>query len=247
MNWKLLIKDDARHLINLDTLKSDLGTSHGVIKKEDVLRAVPGEEIKTHIGKKFRIVEPCFNDLFRKMKRGPQIITLKDAAFISAMVGVKQNTRILDAGAGSGLLTSYLATQGAKVDSYDVREDFLKIAEYNARLFGVSENITFHKQDVYKKISAEDYYDVITLDVPEPWKALKQAEKALKHGGRLVAYVPTIKQVIKYCEDVDKKKFLHYDKTIEIFERGWKVTEKSVRPNTRMLGHTGFIVLTRKY
>ena len=246
MKWVLIAREDASHLIDLDSLNSDFGTSHGIIRKQDLVQAGFGDEVKTHVGKKFRVVEPFFQDLFRKMKRGPQIITLKDASFIAAMTGVKPGSKVLDAGAGSGLLTSYMAVLGAKVDSYEVREDFLKIAENNVKLFGVEKNVNFVKADVYKKIGSGDY-DAVTLDVPEPWKALKNVEKALKHGGRLAAYIPTIKQVIRFWEDLEKRKNLHFEKAVEILERGWKVTDKSVRPNTQMLGHTGFLVFARKY
>lgn len=246
MNHLLLIREDAKHLINLDEIDSDIGTKHGVIRKEDVLSAEPGDVVKTHIGKKLRAVKPSFQDLLTKMRRGPQIITLKDASFMCALTGVREGSKVLDAGTGSGLLTSYMAWLGAKVDSYDVRKEFLSIAKHNAELLGLTDKINFHHQDIYRKIKGKNY-DAVTLDVPEPWKALKHVEKALKQGGRVTAYTPTIKQVMKYWEELEKKSELHYEKTVEILERGWKVTKKSVRPNTKMLGHTGFLVFARKY
>ena len=172
----------------------ELHTHQGVVKKQKLLH---GKVVKTNIGKKFLVIEPSFVDLFERIKRGPQIITLKDAGIISAYTGVSSGWKIAEAGSGSGALTCYLANlvkPKGKVYSYEKRKDFLKIAKENVEKFGLSKFVVFKNKDI-SNIS-EKNLDMVVLDLPNPWEYIKQIEKALKIGGFLVIYVLILNQII---------------------------------------------------
>ena len=149
-----------------------------------------------------------------------------------------------DAGAGSGALSCFLAAIAKEVVTYDIREDFIKVVKANIEFLGLK-NIKIKHKDIYNETDEEDI-DVVTLDVPEPWKALDNVSKALKPGGFLVSYSPSIPQVADFVNDVRKNTDFIYIKTVEITEREWEVEERKVRPKSRGLGHSGFLSFARK-
>lgn len=188
-----------------------------------------------------------FTDLFKKAKRGPQVILLKDAALIAAYSGLESGCKVVDAGTGSGWLAAYLAKITApkgEVITYERRKEFVKLAKQNFKLFKLK-NIKIKNKDIYDGIS-EKNLDLITLDLQEPWKVISSAEKALKSGGYLVVYSPQITQVIEFVNALKNSKF-KVEKIIEVLERHWKVDGKIARPEFQMLGHTGFLTFARKY
>jgi len=186
-------------------------------------------------------------DLFRKLSRGPQIITLKDAAIISAFTGISPGDVVVDAGAGSGFLAIYmgnLVRPDGKVISYERREDFAKIAKKNVEKAGFEKYVEIKEKDIFKGIDEKDV-DVITLDMPEPWHAAVHAKEALKDGGFLVSYVPTVEQFrhfVSQCESVGLK----HEKTVECTVREMVLGERGTRPQIKGLMHTGYITFVRK-
>ena len=185
---------------------------------------------------------PDYIQLSRKIKRGPAIILPKDIAIIIANSNLDKESRVLDAGSGSGILTCFLARFVKRVYSYDNRKEFLNIAKENSKLFGLK-NITFRHKDVFMEIK-EKNLDLITLDLKEPEKALTNCHKALKPAGYLAVYLPNISQVQDLVKKLDKK--FKIIKTIETIERPWLVEEQRLRPEHFILGHTGFIAILRK-
>ncbi|MCD6547108.1 MAG: tRNA (adenine-N1)-methyltransferase [Nanoarchaeota archaeon] len=237
---KLLIDEEGRKILVKEN--KEIHTHQGVVKKQKLLH---GKVVKTNIGKKFLVIEPSFVDLFERIKRGPQIITLKDAGIISAYTGVSSGWKIAEAGSGSGALTCYLANlvkPKGKVYSYEKRKDFLKIAKENVEKFGLSKFVVFKNKDI-SNIS-EKNLDMVVLDLPNPWEYIKQIEKALKIGGFLVIYVPTINQIIKAVDALENSSFKVF-KVCEVIERDWKVG-KATRPLNVILGHTAFLLFSRK-
>lgn len=235
----VLAKDGSKFLIR-DTSK-DLHTQFGYIKKSDL--AKKGARISTHKSKEFAIFAPFFIDLYQKIKRDAQIIPLKDIGAIITEAGINKKSRVVDAGAGSGALTCFLASIAKEVVTYDIREDFIEVAKKNIQFLGLR-NVKIKNQDIYNEIE-ENNVDAIILDLPEPWKALDSAAKALKMGGFVVAYCPTIMQASDFVENGRKKDFAHI-KTIEVIEREWEVEQRKVRPKFMMLGHSGFLSFLRK-
>ncbi|MBS3163345.1 methyltransferase domain-containing protein [Candidatus Woesearchaeota archaeon] len=229
---KILITKDGRKY-----LKEDINVSlnEGNIKK------VKLGKNKTHSGKIVYAINPSFTDLTRFMKRGPAIVRNKDIGLIITETGINKNSLAVDAGAGTGYLAAYLANICKKVVTYENRKEFFKIASNNFKFLKLK-NIKIKQKDIYKGIS-EKNLDLITLDLMEPWKVLKYAPKSLKLGGFLVCYLPTINQVDKLIKNI-KEQFMLV-KTSELIERKWE-TNNMIRPESRMIGHTGFLVFVRK-
>ncbi|MBI2663852.1 hypothetical protein HYX10_00735 [Candidatus Woesearchaeota archaeon] len=136
-----------------------------------------------------------------------------------------------------------MANIAKKVVSYEVRKDFAAVAAENVKLLQLK-NISIKIKNVYDGIEEENA-DLITFDLPEPWKALKAAEKALKVGGFIVSYSPTTSQVSDFVKAAKNTSLLHM-KTIEIIQREWEFDERIVRPKSQPIGHSGFITFLRK-
>ena len=158
--------------------------------------------------------------------------------------GINKDSIIVDGGLGSGALSSALAHVAKHVTSYEVREDCIKTAEANIKMLGLT-NITVKMKSLYDGIDEKDV-DLITLDVPEPWKVISHAAKALKTGGFLISYSPSVPQVQDFVNEVHKHDQLLYMKTVELIERLWEIEGRRVRPKSTGIGHSGFISFARK-
>jgi tRNA (adenine57-N1/adenine58-N1)-methyltransferase len=236
----LVLLADEKGGTYLSKGEKDLHTKYGFIRADILSSAKPGDTLESNIGKKFRVLEPDIIDFFHKAKRGPQAVTLKDCGILVAKTGIASGSRVVEAGAGSGLLSIFLANIIApgKLVSYEVREDFAEIAKTNFERFNIS-NIELKLRSVYDGIDEKDL-DAVILDLPEPWLIVEHARCALRVGGYLASYSPSIMQS-KRLVDALGEDFLQ--ETIETLERSWNM--KTVRPDTRMLGHTGFITVAR--
>ncbi len=242
-NDKVLLigPENSRFIVTVD--KKEFSSKYGQISLGKLIGRDYGFKIKTHIGKGFIVLEPRFSDLLGRAKRGPQAVLLKDAMAILAYTSIDKDSSVVDAGLGSGWLASFLARYVKKVISYERRKEFVKIAKKNIDFFNIK-NIKVKEKDVYNGIS-EKNLDLITLDLPEPWK-VPNISKNLKSGGYIVAYLPTINQVIEFRKHLEEDKNLMIEKVIDISEEYWIVSKKVVRPESQTLGHTAFLVFVRK-
>jgi len=184
-----------------------------------------------------------YPSIYRKMKRGPQVILPKDIGIIIAYTCASRESICIDAGTGSGWLTVALARICKHVYSYDTRPEFTSIAEQNAKMLGL-ENITFRNLDVFKKIIDKDA-DIFTLDLPNAEKALRNVKKALKQGGYVAAYMPHTEQVSRFVKKLNALKFFDVH-VVEAIVRDFLVREEGTRPTTKGIWHTGYIVFARK-
>ena len=237
---KVLISKNDRFLVK-DTSK-DYHTKHGFFKKEDLKKS--GKAIKTNTGKEFSIFNPYFIDLYKKIRRDAQIIPLKDIGLIVAETGVNNKSKVVDAGSGSGALCCFLANIAKEVITYDIREDFIEIVNHNVAYLKLK-NVKIKNKNVYDGID-EKNADLIVLDLPEPWNAIEAAKKALKVGGFLVSYSPTIAQTADFVNSINKDKNFVHVKTSEIVEREWEVEGRKVRPKSQGIGHSGFVSFVRR-
>lgn len=219
--------------------KGDLHTQYGMVKEKDIKQG----KIKTHIGTNLKVLDAEFLDKLEKVKRGPAFMVPKDIGLILTNTNINKNSKVLDAGTGSGILSAYLSRFVKRVYSYERNPEFFKLAEENFKRLGIK-NIELKQGDVYEDIK-EDNLDLITLDLLEPWKALKNARRALRSGGYIAVYTPNVSQVSRFVKELDEHAFI-FVKTIEVIEREWFVEDLRVRPKNRMLGHTGFLTFVRK-
>lgn len=233
---KVIISKEKKFLVK-DTSK-DFHTKDGMIKSKDFKKS----KVKTNKKVEFSVLDPQFIDIYGKIKRGAQIISLKDIGAIITETGINKDSKILDAGSGSGALSCYLAHIAKEVITYDIEYNAIKITKENIKSLDLK-NIKIKNKDICKGIS-EKNLDLITLDLKEPWNVLQKAHKALKKGAFLVIYTPQITQALS-CINKIKNKFIHI-KTKETAEREWKLEGKIAKPITPLISHTGFLTFLRK-
>ncbi|MEM3181175.1 MAG: methyltransferase domain-containing protein [Candidatus Micrarchaeaceae archaeon] len=170
------------------------------------------------------------------------MILPKDIGIIIAYSGISKESVCVDAGTGSGWLALSLARLCKRVISYDLRHDFLSIANKNKEILGL-DNITFKEGDVFKKID-ERGVDLVTLDLPNPEKALKNVKKALRPDGCVVSYLPNMEQVKTYVEKLERLRF-EDAYTVEVIVRDILVRKEGTRPSTKGIWHTGYLTFAR--
>ncbi len=239
---KILTSKEGNTFYLKDT-STDFHCQFGLVKAKD-LKKKDGSVIKTNTKKELILFTPSFIDSYKRIKRGAQIITRKDAAMIVAETGVNKESKVVDSGAGSGALACFLANICKEVTTYELRADFTKIVEKNKEFLELK-NLKIKNKDVYKGID-EKNIDLVTLDLPEPWDAIPSVKKALKVGGFLVSYSPTIPQVMEFVSAIKKEKCFMHEKTIELILREWEIQDRKVRPKTTQTVHTGFLSFVRK-
>jgi len=238
-------KKDKSFLIR--DFSQDFHSHYGVITKEQLRKAKPGETISTQTGKEFLVEEPSFPELFKKIKRRAQMIPVKDYSAILANTMVGKDSICLDAGTGSGALACFLARFVKKVITYDVREDHQKIARKNAEFLGLK-NIEFRSADIFNpdEIDVKNI-DLFTLDVTTPWDAIETADNVLKRGGYLVSYSPNLTQIARMVNSLELKESFELIKVEELIEREWEVKgDRILRPKMRDIAHSGFLIFAKK-
>ena len=238
---KVIIDLNSNNKYFIKDLDDNFHTTNGIISKEDLQN---NGLVKSDKGKKFVVLEPSFVDLWENLKRGPQIMTQKDIGLVLAKTGLNKHSIVVDAGGGSGSLCLSLANVCKEVHVYEINPEHYDVIAKNVKLFG-TENLHLKQANVYEGISEKDV-DMINLDLPEPWQVTKHSEKSLKNGGFLVVYLPNLGQVKQFIESCKGTK-LRVLETIELLERKWKITDKIMRPEFEMLGHTGFLTFCRKF
>lgn len=217
--------------------KGDFHSMFGVIKEQNIKSGL----VKSDIGKEFLVFDAHFIDNLHEIKRGPAITHYKDVGLIITTTGVGVNSKVVDAGSGCGHLISYLARIGCEVTSYESNPEFHEITKNNIEKLNLK--VALKNKDIYEGITEKDL-DLVTLDLLEPWKATEHAYNSLKSGAFIVAYLPTITQVMEFVKSLENKFYLW--KISEVLEREWSVENLKVRPKNQMLGHTAFLVFARK-
>ncbi|MBT3814161.1 methyltransferase domain-containing protein [Candidatus Woesearchaeota archaeon] len=239
---KILIeqKTGKKHFVK--DLDDNYHTSSGVILKKDLKSKK--NIIKSDKGKTFFMIEPTFPDLWESLSRGPQLMLPKDIGMVMAKTGINHNSKIVDAGGGTGSLCLSLANMCKEITVYEINPEHYDVVAKNIKLFGFK-NIKLKHDSIYKGIKEKDL-DLITLDLPEPWQVIEHAEKSLKQGAHLVVYLPNLNQV-KMFIDSCRRSNIKVTETLELIERKWKIEDRIMRPEFQMLGHTGFLIFCRKF
>ncbi len=219
------------------------------IPHDDIIGREDGAAVTFSRGSRFVVVRPTLAEHILKMPRGAQVIYPKDVGMILIWGDIYPGAKVVEAGIGSGALTMALLRgvgERGIVISYEIREDFSKVALNNIRSYmGKTDNLILRHSDVYDGIGEEDI-DRVILDLPEPWRVAGHAAKALREGGIFLCYLPTTLQVASVVESLKESGVFTHIETIETLLRTWHVEESSVRPDHRMVAHTGFITVARK-
>ncbi|MEM3585829.1 MAG: tRNA (adenine-N1)-methyltransferase [Candidatus Jordarchaeaceae archaeon] len=246
-DWILLIYDRKRRWL----LKVEEGKVHhthkGMINLDDIIGKPYGTMVLSNLNHKFYVVKPTPIDVVLKMQRATQIIYPKDIGLILLNTGIVPGSRVVEAGTGSGALTSILANYvrpSGKVYSYENREEFLKIARKNLEKAGVLEYVELKNKDILEGIEEKEV-DAVVLDMATPWLAVKTSYDALVMGGHFASYSPTIDQVQKTVKELKNYNFIDVS-TMECMVRYINVEEGKTRPETRMIGHTGYMTFALK-
>lgn len=231
------------HIYLVSNMEKDVQTAHGFVAKGD-LKKPAGSVVKTNTGKEMILLDASFADAVANFQKLPQTILPKDAGLIIATTGIGKESIVVDAGAGSGALTAMLANVAKHVTAYEIKEEYLKNIEKNLKLANL-DNVTLKHGDITKGIE-EKNVDLVTLDMPEPWHAIQAAHTALKPGGYVVMYVPTVPQMMQCVDGLETSRGFLVMKSVELIERPWHVEGKKVRPKSDFVGHTAFLIFARR-
>ena len=235
-----------RYLITLSA-EGEFHSHVGVLPHSALIGQPEGVSVRSSGGGRLLAIRPTLSDFVFKMPRGAQVIYPKDLGPILMLADIFPGARVLESGVGSGALSMTLLRAGAHITGYELRDDFASRAVRNVTTFlgeaVAAERYHVESRDVYDGIDAEDL-DRVILDLPEPWRVVDHAAKALHRGGILVAYTPQITQAAELREALAGSGF-GLAETIEVLHRGWHIEGQSVRPDHRMVAHTGFLTSAR--
>lgn len=229
---------------------SEWHTHKGMLRHDELVGLPEGSIVATNQDLKFQAFRPLLADYVLSMPRGATIVYPKDAAMILGVADIKPGIRVLEAGVGSGALSISLLRaigEGGVLHSVEIREDFAEISEKNVTsYFGgkpANWNLTI---GALQNQSYETEFDRVILDMLSPWECLDVASKALVPGGVLMAYVATTTQLSKIAEAIKESGNFTEPESSESIVRGWHHEGLAVRPQHRMIGHTGFLIFARR-
>jgi tRNA (adenine57-N1/adenine58-N1)-methyltransferase len=234
-----------RYLITL-TAGKEFHSHSGTVAHEAIIGAAEGTTFRSSHGMHYTAIRPTLAEYILKMPRGAQVIYPKDIGPILLQADVFPGARVLESGVGSGALSMGMLRAGAQIVGYELREDFAARAVKNVTGFLGDEVLDRYRveiRDSYEGIE-ETGFDRVVLDLPEPWQVVKHAERALHPGGILLAYTPQITQAVQLRETLAASAF-GMAETSEVLHRGWHIEGQSVRPDHRMVAHTGFLTHAR--
>jgi tRNA (adenine57-N1/adenine58-N1)-methyltransferase len=242
----LLIDAKKRRYLLTLTPGREFHSHSGIVGHDAVIGAEEGTAFRSSHGMTYTAIRPTLADFVLKMPRGAQVIYPKDLGPILLLADVFPGARVLESGVGSGALSMALLRAGATITGYELRDDFAARAVKNVTAFlgdAAAARYRVEQRDCYEGIDEVDL-DRVVLDLPEPWQVVKHAARALHPGGILLAYTPQITQVVQLRETLTESPFGMVE-TIEVLQRGWHIEGQSVRPDHRMVAHTGFLTHAR--
>jgi tRNA (adenine57-N1/adenine58-N1)-methyltransferase len=244
-----------KHYLNLRSGDKFHHTRLGYVNHDAIIGCAPGALLLSDRGLNAVCLRLTLEDFVLKvLKRQTSIIHPKDLATLLLRGDLFPGARILEAGIGSGAtsvaLLRYLGPTGQLI-SYERREEFIDLALDNVakaqELFGdPGAKHEARLKDIYEEGIEERDLDTILLDLPEPHRATTEALKALRPGGCLLCWLPTVTQVYLLVRQLQEEPLWAVVETRETLERNWQVGKNAMRPYHRMVGHTGFWIRARK-
>ena len=225
-------------------------THKGWIVHDELIGLPEGSVVSTTAGLKFTAFIPLLSDYVLSMPRGATIVYPKDAAMIIGVADVYPGAHVLEAGVGSGALSlSILRAVGPEgtLDSFERRDDFAEIARTNVEnYFGSLPNNWSLTVESVQDIANDKIYDRVILDMLAPWECVEMAARVLRPGGVFLAYVATTTQLSATAEALKSDGHFTEPESSETIVRGWHHEGLAVRPQQRMIGHTGFLIQSRR-
>jgi len=225
----------------------ELHTHRGIVRHDDILGQFWGSKVFTHKGVFYYILQPGLGELLRETARNTQIMYPKDIGFVLVMMGIGAGTVVLEAGTGSGALTTALAWavgSNGHVFSYENRPEMQKLAVKNLAKLGLADRVTFKLRDIQEGFD-ESGVDAVFLDVQNAYDFLTQVRQTLKSGGFFGSIMPTTNQVQRLLISLHQNHFAFTD-VCEVILRYYKPVPERLRPTDRMVAHTGYLIFSRK-
>jgi len=243
---------DAKGKMHTITLVADREwhTHNGWLVHNDVIGKPEGSVVETTGGLKFLAFRPLYADYVLSMPRGATIVYPKDAAMIVGMADIGPGVRVLEAGVGSGALSiAMLKAVGptGHLTSFERRDEFAEIATKNVTDYfaGKPSNWDLHVGSV-QDAAHPGKYDRVILDMLAPWDCVEMAATVLEPGGVFMSYVATTTQLSQVAEAIKSSAQFTEPESFESIVRGWHHEGLAVRPQHRMIGHTGFLIMSRR-
>jgi tRNA (adenine57-N1/adenine58-N1)-methyltransferase len=246
-SYVLLFHTPRKKWLTKVTEDKKFHTHLGIIDIASIIGMEYGSAIRTTEGKLIFLMEPTIYDFIMKSERRTQIVYPKDLGYIVARSGLKNGSKVLEIGTGSGALATFMASivkPEGHIYSFDVNSDFMEIAKRNLEKAGMARYVTLHQHDPHQGVDIRNV-DVATVDLGDPWTVVDQVYDALKGGGAFVAICPTTNQIEKTAEQLKKSGYADID-CVELMIRNMEAREGMTRPSMRMIGHTTYLVFARK-
>lgn len=241
----LLGKDGKRFMVRLSP-GGELHTHRGFFKHDDILGQPLGAQLTSHLGYPFHLLRPSLHDLIMNIKRESQIIYPKESGYALLKMNIMPGSRVIEAGTGSGAMTIALARgvmPSGKVYSYDRRQDMIDLATRNLSNVGVLDFVDLRCRGVAEGFDEKDV-DALFMDLREPHLYIGRVKEALAPGSFFGALVPTTNQVSALLEELERRGFVDLEVS-EILLRHYKTVPARLRPEDRMVAHTGYLVFGR--
>jgi tRNA (adenine57-N1/adenine58-N1)-methyltransferase len=246
-----VVVSDRRGHKNLFRLAAGerLHTSDGYVACDEIIGQHPGTRLRTSKGAMLAVFRATLEEYVSLMPRAAQIVTPKDVAMITQWADVGPGSVVVEAGLGSGALTLGLLRavgEGGRVISFELREEFANRARKNVEGWGdAAERFELRLADVHTGLGELRHVDSVVLDLQDPWQALDGAAQALVPGGILVCYVPSVRQVDQLVVALWDHPEFATPEVCETILRPWLADKIRLRPESRIMGHTGFLIRSR--
>ncbi len=238
-DWILIRFGEKKYLRELRP-KDSLNVKKEVLKFSEILGKPEGIKVGS-----FEIFKPTLEEIILLgFERKTQIIYPKDAFYIAFKLGIDKNSKVLEFGTGSGALCAVLSRVAGEVHTYEMVEEFHRLAKKNLKRFGLGENVKFHLGDFLEAEVEEESFDTAFVDVRDPIPYLEKLHRSLKKGAPVGFLLPTANQVVELLKSMEDR--FGGVEVLEIMVRHYKTVPERFRPEDTMVGHTAYLVFARK-